>query len=126
MPPHETRRRADVDHAPALDDGYAVAEALGLLHEVSREQDGLAARANFSHEIPDGPAGLGIETGCQFIEQHDVGIVNERQCDKETLLLPARERHEPRLSLVGQAQALEQRVPIYGAWIERGPQRDRL
>ena len=124
--PHETRRRADVDDAAAFDDGDAVAEALGLLHEMRGQQHGLAARANLAHQIPDGAPGLGIEAGRQLVEQHDVGIVNERERDEEPLLLPARERHEPGLPLVGETETLEQGVSIHGMRIERRPQVNRF
>ena len=55
------------------------------------------------------------------------GIVDERQGDEEPLLLAARQGHEPRVALVGQAQLLEQPIAIAdGLLVERRPQVDRL
>jgi hypothetical protein len=39
--------------------------------------------------------------------KHDVGVVDEGQRDEETLLLPARQGHEPGVALLDQAEALE-------------------
>src|SRR5262245_55690821 len=40
---HQRRRRADVDDAAVIDDGDAVAEALGLLHQVRGQEHRLAS-----------------------------------------------------------------------------------
>src|SRR6185312_1307713 len=53
VPVHEPLRRVDVDDAAALDHRNAVAQTLGLFHQVGREKDGLAALANPADELPD-------------------------------------------------------------------------
>ena len=55
------------------------------------------------------------------------GIVDERQGDEQALLLAARQRHEPRVALVGEAQLLEQAIAVADRLlVERRPQVDRL
>jgi hypothetical protein len=73
MPPDEARGRIHVDDAAMIDDGHAIAEALGLLHQMRREKHGLAARANAADKIPDGAARLRVEAGRQLIEKHQLG-----------------------------------------------------
>ena len=72
----------------------------------------LAARADAAHELPDRAARLRIEPGRQLVEEHDLGIVDERQRDEQPLLLPARQRHEPGVALFGQTELLEQPVAV--------------
>ena len=110
----------------ALDDGHAVAQPLGLLHQVRREQHRLAALADAAHHLPDRPPGLRIEAGRQLVEQHDVGIVDERQRDEEPLPLPSRQRHEPGVPLVRQAEPRQQLLAVHRMRVERGPEIHRL
>ena len=72
MPPHELGRRADVDDAAVVDDRHAIAEPLGLLHQMRRQEDCLAALANAAHEIPDRAPRLRIEAGRQLVEEHQL------------------------------------------------------
>src|SRR5919197_2773203 len=70
MPPHELGRRADVDNATVIDDRHPIAQPLGLLHQMRRQQHGLAALADAADEIPTRPPRLRVEPGRQFIEKH--------------------------------------------------------
>src|ERR1700720_71934 len=56
----EPRRRVHVDDPPVLDDGYPVAQPLGLLHQMSGQENGLAALADAPHQVPDGPPRLRV------------------------------------------------------------------
>ncbi len=126
MASYERGGRVGVDDPSVIDDGDAVAEALRLLHQVRREQHGLAAIADAPHEIPDCAARLRIQTGRELVEEHELGIVDEGERDEQPLLLPARERHEPGLPLVAEAELLEQPPAVDGSGIERRPESDRL
>src|SRR5690606_454599 len=110
--------------APAeVEDGDAVSVTLGLLHQVCRQQYRLPTCTDAAHEFPDGASCLRIEAGGQLVEKDDVRVVDERQGDEQTLLLSTRQRHEPCISLVGEAQLLEQPRAVDGAWVECRPQR---
>ncbi len=85
----ETRRHADVNHPPLFDDRHAIAEAFGFLHEMRRQQHGLATIADAAHHLPDRATCLRVEARRQLVEQHDFGIVNQRQRDEQALLLSA-------------------------------------
>ena len=52
--------------------------------------------------------------------------MDERECDEEALLLPAREGHEPGVALAVEAQAGEQRLAVHHAFVERRPEVHRL
>ena len=87
MAPHQLRRRAHLDQRAVLDDGHAIAEALSLLHQVSRQKNGLASIADTVDEIPDRAPGLGVEPCGQLVEEDDLGIVDQRERDEQPLLL---------------------------------------
>ena len=76
-------------------------------------------------ELPDRPARLRIEPGCQLIEKHDFGIVDQRERDEESLLLSPRQRHEPRVALFGEPELFEQSIAVgWFSSVERGPEVD--
>ena len=81
---------------------------------MGREKHGLAALANAAHQLPDRTPRLRIEAGRELVEEHHVGIVDQRQRDEEPLLLAAGERHEPRVALVGEAELFEQPPAVHG------------
>ena len=120
-------RRVDVDDAAVLDDRNAIAQPLRLLHQVRGHEHGLAAGTDAAHQLPDGAAGLRIEAGRQLIEEHDFGIVDERQRDEQPLLLSARQRHEPGVALFGKTELLEKTLALAdGLLVERRPQVHRF
>ena len=116
----------DVDDAAVLDDGDTVTQALGFFHEVRGQHHRLASGPNGADKIPDGVSRLRIESGGELIEEHDIGIVDERQRDEKALLLSARQGHEPGVTLLPQTKLLEQVVAIDRCRVERLPEVDRL
>jgi hypothetical protein len=88
MPAHERRWRSDVDDAAVIDDGDAVAQALGLLHQVCRQEHRLASIADAADEIPDRAARLRVEACGQLVEKHHFGVVDQRKRDEQALFLP--------------------------------------
>src|SRR6185437_15235045 len=96
-------------------------------HEMRGQQYRLAALADVAHQLPDRATRLRVEARRELVEKDDFGIVDERQRDEQPLLLPSRQRHEPRIALVGEAELLEQTVAVRGLpLIERGPEVHRL
>src|SRR5712671_4184497 len=75
VPVHQTCRAVDVNDASVFDDRDPVTQSLGLLHQMSGQENGLAAVADAAHEIPDGPPRLWIQAGGQLVEKHEFGIV---------------------------------------------------
>src|SRR4029079_8540613 len=123
---YEVSGGAHLDEPPTLDDVHAIAEPLGFFHQVRREEDRLAAAPDAVDQVPDGPPGLRIKSGCELVEEHHLGIVDERERDEEPLLLSARETHERRVALFAEPELVEQRAPVDRARVERSPQVDRL
>src|SRR6185436_15139754 len=123
---YEVGGRAHLDEPSMLDDGHAIAEPLGFFHQVRGEEDRLAAAPDAVHEVPYGPPGLRIEPRGELVEEHHLGIVDERERDEEPLLLPTRETHERGMSLFRQSELLEERTTVDGARIERRPEIDRF
>jgi hypothetical protein len=79
MPLYEVLRSVYVDNASVLDDGYPIAQAFRLLHEMSGQKKGLAALANAPHQVPDCAPRLRVQPGRQFIEKHQFRIVDQRK-----------------------------------------------
>ncbi len=69
--------RAGGDEAAPVHDGQAVAQALGLVHEVGREQHRLALLGEPLQALPDEVAGLGIEARGGLVEDQQVRVVHQ-------------------------------------------------
>src|ERR1700681_3100015 len=91
-----------------------------------REEHRRAPLSYSSHQTPDRATRLRVEASGKLVEKHHLGLVNERECDEESLLLATRERHEPGIALGFEPEAGEERVCIYDAGIERPPEIDRF
>ena len=76
VPAHQVFRSVDIDDAPVFDDGYPVAQPFGLFHEMSGQENRLAAFADAPYQVPDGAPGLRIEPSGQFVEKHYLRIVD--------------------------------------------------
>src|SRR5688572_28662632 len=107
MPRDQRLGSVDLDDAAVLDDRHAIAQPLGLLHQVRRQKHRLAARADAAHQVPAGTARLRIEPGGQLVEKDDVGIVDEGEDDEEALPLAAGQGHESRVTLVAESELIE-------------------
>ena len=85
----------------------------------------MRALADAANQIPDRPARLRVEAGRQLVEKHHLGVVDERQRDEQPLLLPAGERHEPGVPLLGEPELREKPLAFRcGPAVEREPQID--
>src|SRR6516162_8250503 len=61
MPLNQVLRAVDVDDTSVFDDRHPVTQPLGFLHEMCSQEDGLAAFADFAHQVPDGPPRLWVQ-----------------------------------------------------------------
>ena len=84
-------RRAHGDDAAFIDDGHAVAELLGLFDVVRGEQDGALLAAQVLHQLVNFQARLRIEAGGRFVQEQHLRIVEQRQGERQALLLAAGE-----------------------------------
>ena len=111
-------RRADGDDAALVDDGHAVAELLGLLDVVGGEQDGALLAAEVLHQLVNLQARLRIEAGRRLVEEQHLRIVEEREGQRQALLLAAGKLRIQRLALFPELQALEELAAVDGARVE--------
>src|SRR5579863_796593 len=61
MPVHQALRRVDIDDASVFDDCHPVAQPLGFFHEMSGQENRLAALADAAHQVPYGAPRLRIQ-----------------------------------------------------------------
>ena len=80
------------------DHGDAVGELLRLVEVVGREEDRLAERAQRADEIPRSAARGRVEPGRRLVEEHELGVADQRDAEVETPLLAARERLHARVA----------------------------
>ena len=115
-------------HEPArVDQRDPVGQALGLLHEVGDEDDRHAAVADVLDELPGVAPGLRVEAGGELVEDRDPRVADERERDREPLLLAARELAELRTCACRRARgrrAAARQSP--GLRVERGVEVQRL
>jgi len=82
----ETPRRVHRDDPAVIDDGDAIAQALGLVHEVSDEQNRDPAVSDVLDQPPGVTPGLGVEAGRQLVENGDPRIPDQGERDRQPLL----------------------------------------
>ena len=90
--------RVDRDDLARVDHGEPVGEPLGLFHEVGHQEDGHAPVADALDQVPRVPAGLRVQSGGQLVEDRDPRVPDERERDRQPLLLAAGELAERRVS----------------------------
>ena len=70
----------------------AVAEVLGLAHDVSREEDGAAGLLLGPNGLDDEMAADDVERSGGLVEDQQIGFMQERASDVGALFLPRRKR----------------------------------
>jgi hypothetical protein len=101
-------RRSLGDLPAVVEDDQPVAQALGLVHEVGREEDRLALLEQVLQPLPHQVARLRVEAGGRLVEQQQVGVVDERAAEREAPLHSARELARPGAGLRLQRSEIEQ------------------
>ncbi len=66
-----------------VDDREAVAQGVGLVEVVGREEDGGAGRAQAPDLVPHAGAGLGVEAGGGLVEEQQARAVDHADGDVE-------------------------------------------
>ena len=97
-------RRSLSDDLAVVDDGEAVAEALGFVHVMRGEKHGAAAALELADDLPQLAAALGIETGGRLVEEENARIGDERRGDGQALALSAGKFSYPGVGLLGEAE----------------------
>src|SRR5436309_322004 len=81
-------RSIDRDESAVVDDREAVAERLGLLKIVGRDQRRLPLRFERKNIVPDGTARLNIHAQGRLIQVDELRIVQEGACERQPPLHP--------------------------------------
>ena len=88
-------RRVEGDDPALVDDGDPVAELVGLLHVVRREEDRLPVDVELAEDLPQGDAALRVEAGGGLVEEQDRRPVHDRPGDHQPLGHAAGEGVDP-------------------------------
>ena len=112
--------RAGGDDLAVVDDGDAVAEALGFFDVVSGEDDGFLFATKLFDDVVDFAADLRVEAGGGLIEEEDFGVVDEGHGEGEALFLAAGQLGVEGVALFVEAEALEELFGVAMAVVEAG------
>src|SRR5258708_4891574 len=96
------------DDLTVVHDRQAVAEDVGLIHVVGRQEDGDAFGAQAAHLVPDARSALWIQTGGRLIEDQQAWPVHHAYRDVQPAPLPAGVRLHQSVSKPSQVQPPDQ------------------
>ena len=80
-----------------------LAEDLGLVHVVRREDDGAALGVDGPQDVPEVASRLRVQGRRRLVEEDDVGVMDEGAGDREPLLLSSRQLLRRGGTLLGEA-----------------------
>src|SRR5215471_14906949 len=103
----QIRRRTFGDDLPMIDDGETVAETLGFIHVMGRQQHRAAGPLKFANDIPELSAALWIKAGSRLVEEQNFWIAHQRRRDGQTLALSTRELADPGIGFLRELQLLQ-------------------
>ncbi len=109
----EFPRRAQAQNLAPIHDADSIAQDLGFLHVVRRQQNRPAFALELAHQFPQSLPSLRIQARRRFIEEDEFRVVDERQAQGETLALAAAQAQLISLGLIlemQQAQELGRRA----------------
>ena len=98
------------DDPGLVHDDQPVAQLLGLVHVVGRQDERHAALLQSIEPIPEQVARLRVEARRRLVEQQERGLVDQRAGDGQASLHPARQRLDLVVRALGQLGELEQLV----------------
>lgn len=110
VPLDEGTRRPLGRDAPLVHDDEAVAQLLGLVHVVRRDDEGDALPLEPEEPVPQDVPRLGVQAGGRLVEQEQLGAVDERPGDRQPSLHAAGERLDPVLAPLHELGEVEQLV----------------
>jgi hypothetical protein len=118
--------RALRDDLPVIYDRDPIAEPLGLLHVVRRQENRAPGRAESLELLPELEPALRIEAGRRLVEKEDFRVAGERAGDGQTLPLTAGELPDARVPLLLQGEIPEEELRVAAARIERAKEVEGL
>lgn len=98
---------AAVDEFAFFDDGDAVAEVLEFAEDVGGDEDGFAHALEFLEDGHHFDAGSGVEAAGGFVEEEELGVVDEDAGESESLLHAAAEGADEGALFVRQSDEFE-------------------
>ena len=104
---NECGRRVEFENLAGVHDRHAVAERLGLVHVMRRQDGGAPGVVESAEQTPEIAAGLRVKPRGRLIEEHHVGIMDQRASDGQPLFLTARKVLGPDFGLVNEADMFE-------------------
>src|SRR6266566_1805542 len=107
MCPLDVAKRAVHELPPPRDDAQLLAQLLGLLHDVRREQDGLPATAHVEHRVLHHLSVHRIDPRERLVENQEVRVVEHGRNELHLLLHPLRQLVDPAQAPGGEAESLE-------------------
>src|SRR5947207_1496562 len=107
MCPLDVRERAVHQLPSARDDAQLLAQLLGLLHDVGREQDRLPATAQVEHGVLHHLSIDGIEPREGLVENQEIRVVEHGRNELHLLLHPLGQLVDPSQSPLGEAESRE-------------------
>ena len=108
-----------------IDNGQAIAQALGFVHVVRREQDRAARLLEAANDVPELAPALGIEAGGGLVQKQNLGIAHQRRRHGQPLALPARKLADPGIGFLVELHLLQHLTRRTGLAIKTGKQLDR-
>src|SRR6185436_7118852 len=106
--PLDVRDPAVDQHLAMVDDRHGRAELLELWKDVTADHDRLADGPQLAEQLAKLHACARVEAGRRLVEQQDLGIVDERVGEAQTLLHAAREALHVRVALVAEVDEIEE------------------
>src|SRR3954452_18315306 len=108
-------RRPLSDQLAAGDDPNAVGEPVGLLQVLGRQEYGRALLIELADLLPDRLPADGIETAGGFVQEEDLGGVDEGRGEVEAPSHPSRVGADATVGGKGEPDAVEQPAPLVAA-----------
>ena len=106
----QVRQAARRDQPPAGEDRHAAAQRLGVAQHVRAEEHRAAAVAQPQDQLADLAPAERVEPRHRLVEEHDLGIVDERLRDADALQHALRELAQLQPALGADADLVEQRA----------------
>ncbi len=108
----QLRRRPERHDLAGANHGHPVSELLRLVEVVRRQENRLPEQAQRADHVPRRPASRRVETRRRLVEEHEVGVADERRAEVEPPLLTAGERLHFRVALLGKPDELDHLVDV--------------
>ena len=102
--------RALLEDLAVVHDREPVAEGLGLLQVVGRQERSSGPRLRGQDEVPERPPRGRIEAGRRLVEEDQLRVVDERERDRQALALAAGQVLRPASALLAEVEQVDQLV----------------